>query len=126
MSLGNDVTTGEDIEKAIENKIRGTSVAPIEPKRNVGKIVDTIAGVSNWYSWKWPIDEESSGFIFAHELPNVGDWISVLCRNPKKEARWLQRWLQPGVANHFYMSQIWLQPSSKVATCIYSTYPKIR
>ena len=75
MSLGNDVTTGEDIEKAIENKIRGTSVAHIEPKRNVGKIVDTIVGVSNWYSWKWPIDEESSGFIFARELPNVGDWI---------------------------------------------------
>ncbi|CAH1766391.1 10144_t:CDS:2, partial [Entrophospora sp. SA101] len=29
---------------------------------------------SNWYSWKWPIDEESSGFIFACELPNVDDW----------------------------------------------------
>ena len=69
MSLGNDVETGEDIEKAIRNKIRGTSVAHIEPKRNVGKIVDTIVGVSNWYSWKWPIDEEYSvevgtGFIF--------------------------------------------------------------
>ncbi|CAH1770319.1 6193_t:CDS:2, partial [Entrophospora sp. SA101] len=59
VSLGNDVETGEDIEKAIRNKIQGTSVAHIEPKRNVGKIVDTIVGVSNWYSWKWPIDEES-------------------------------------------------------------------
>jgi len=75
VSLGNDLTTGEDIEKAIENKIRGTSVAHIEPKRNVGKIVDTIAGVSDWYSWKWPIDEEYSGFIYARELPNVGDWV---------------------------------------------------
>lgn len=52
MSLGNDLTTGEDIEKAIENKIRGTFVAHIEPKRNVGKIVDTIAGVSDLCSWK--------------------------------------------------------------------------
>ncbi|CAJ0843966.1 2348_t:CDS:10 [Entrophospora sp. SA101] len=41
---------------------------------NLQDTIDTIAGVSDWYSWKWPIDEESSGFIFARELPNVGDW----------------------------------------------------
>jgi len=38
----------------------------------------------------------------------------------KKKVKWLQRWLQPGDINHFYMSQIWLQPPSKIATSNYT------
>src|SRR5436309_13978377 len=70
------------------------------------------------------------GIIFTHGLCiyiyYIGDAIIIIKKKyprvvfhvaiQKRKGKWSQRWLQPGVANHFYMSQIWLQPLSKIAT----------
>ncbi|RHZ88774.1 hypothetical protein Glove_21g132 [Diversispora epigaea] len=73
--LGNDLTSGEKIETAIEH-LRGTSVAHLEPNRNTGNQVKTLTGISEWYFWQWPSEGIYSGYIQARTLPNVGQWIS--------------------------------------------------
>ncbi|RHZ53218.1 hypothetical protein Glove_444g25 [Diversispora epigaea] len=73
--LGNDLTSGEKIETAIEN-LCGTSVAHLEPNRNTGNQVKTLTGISKWYFWKWLCEGTYSGYIRARTLPNVGKWIS--------------------------------------------------
>lgn len=75
VSLGNDLKSGSDIESAVKN-LRGTSIAHLEPKRDIEKRVKTLAGVSDLYFWQWPISGEYSGFIRACTLPNVGDWVN--------------------------------------------------
>src|SRR5688572_18245619 len=55
-------------------------------------------------------------------LENALKYISVPCRNPKKETKVVAKVVATSVANHFYMSQIWLQPSQRIATSIYKIY----
>ena len=74
VQLGNDLTSGEKIEAAIDH-LRGTSVAHLEPNRNTGNQVKTLAGISNWYFWQWPCEGTYSGYIQVRTLPNVGEWI---------------------------------------------------
>jgi hypothetical protein len=75
VSLGNNLKTGNDIESSVKT-LRGTSIAHLEPKRNIEKRVKTLAGVSDLYFWQWPISGEYSGFICGRVLPNVGDWVN--------------------------------------------------
>nr|CAG8531345.1 6372_t:CDS:2 [Entrophospora candida] len=64
-----------DIESAVK-KLYGTSIAHLEPKRDIEKRVKILAGVSDLYFWQWPINGEYSGFICGHALPNVEDCVN--------------------------------------------------
>ena len=67
---------GTDIEKAIKD-IWGTSVAHLQPNRKEQINVKTLAGISNWFEWKWPNEGDLAGYIQTRELPHIGEWINI-------------------------------------------------
>ncbi|CAG8448960.1 336_t:CDS:10 [Scutellospora calospora] len=74
VQLGYNINERENIVEAIKN-IKGTSVANIQPNRNYKGIKKPkLSGISNWFEFKWPIEEELIGFICARALPHFGTW----------------------------------------------------
>ncbi len=67
--LGFDLTTGEDIEKALDG-LSGTSTAYLKPNRNQRNQsnVKTISGISNWFEWSWPVEGSLAGYVCACDL----------------------------------------------------------
>ena len=73
--MGFDLTSGNDIEKAMEN-LSGTSIAHLQPNRKIRKKsnINTIQGISDWSEWCWPVEGPEAGFICARPLPGFGKW----------------------------------------------------
>lgn len=72
--------------------------------------VKTIPGISKYFYWEWPVEEELAGFIRARSLPHIGSWtqfspaeISDLC-----DGSILQP--QPTVSTHTQASSSWTMP----------------
>ncbi|CAG8807693.1 14703_t:CDS:1, partial [Racocetra persica] len=68
-----DVTVEQDIENAIK-RIKGTSVANLNPIRDRGSGNNILPGNSNWFEWQWPTTGEFSGCIKARDIPGIGEW----------------------------------------------------
>ncbi|RIB07733.1 hypothetical protein C2G38_2213513 [Gigaspora rosea] len=50
--------------------VSGTHIAEITPNRDSEKPkLGTIPGITSWNKWKWPDDENESGFICTRGLP---------------------------------------------------------
>ncbi|CAG8739849.1 18719_t:CDS:1, partial [Gigaspora rosea] len=87
---------GEDIGEVIKD-ISGMHIAEIMPNQQYGSYCylllinanfkdiiilmvkdkpkfGTIPGIIYWNEWKWPDDEDETGFICAHGLPGFGQW----------------------------------------------------
>ncbi|UZO25182.1 uncharacterized protein OCT59_017462 [Rhizophagus irregularis] len=75
--LGFDLTTGEDIEKALDG-LSGTAIAYLKPNRDQRSQsnVKTIPGISNWFEWSWPTEGPLAGYICARDLPNFGEMMT--------------------------------------------------
>jgi len=72
--LGFDLTTGEDIEKALDG-LSDTSTAYLKLNRNQRNQsnVKTISGISNWFEWSWPVEGSLAGYVCACDLPGLGE-----------------------------------------------------
>jgi hypothetical protein len=68
--LGNSISGGEDIVNA-NKTLAGTYFAKLIPDRSKKISVGTISGISNYFTFVWPIAERE-GIIEAYEIPNYG------------------------------------------------------
>jgi hypothetical protein len=68
--LGNSISTGKDIVNANKN-LAGTSFAKLIPDRSKKISIGTIPGISNYFTFMWPIGEKE-GTIEAYEIPHYG------------------------------------------------------
>jgi hypothetical protein len=68
--LGNSIYSGEDIVNANKD-LAGTHFAKLIPDRSKKVSVNTIPGISNYFTFMWPIGEQE-GIIKAYEIPNYG------------------------------------------------------
>jgi len=104
--LGFDLTTGEDIEKALDG-LSGTSTAYLKPNRNQRSQsnVKTIPGISNWFEWTWPI--ELAGCVCARDLPDFGD-IKIFSMSKFIKTELVQP--EPMVGKHSEVTSKWTMP----------------
>ena len=109
--LGFDITSGEDIEKAIEN-LSGTLVANINPNRaqRASVKIGTIPGNSDLYEWHWPTEGSLAGYICARPLPGFGDWKNW---SPIQLRKWKSSEIeqpQPCISEHSTPQKNWTMP----------------
>ena len=106
--MGFDLTTGEDIEKALDG-LSGTSTAYLKPNRNQRNQsnVKTIPGISNWFEWSWPIEGSLAGCVCARDLPGFGE-TKIFSMNKFTKTELVQP--EPTVGEHSEVTSKWTMP----------------
>lgn len=106
--LGFDLSTGEDIERALDG-LSGTSTAYLKPNRDQRNQsnVKTIPGISNWFEWSWPTEGPLAGYVCARDLPNFGE-IKTFSMSKFTKTELVQP--KPTVGEHSEVSSKWTMP----------------
>ena len=70
-----------------------------------------MAGISNWFEFQWPIDEEFSGFVRGRALPNFGKWNdfspSIISKSMKGDEQYRPN---PLISTHTNTDSKWIIP----------------
>ncbi|RHZ81982.1 hypothetical protein Glove_115g1 [Diversispora epigaea] len=109
VKLGYEITSGEDIEKAISN-LSDTHVANLQPNRereNEKQKLRTISGIRNWNEFTWIYNGEEADHIYSRPLPKFGELNKFspdkIKKNNKKQINYLA---QSYYLSTFYSSKI--------------------
>ncbi|CAG8788812.1 30902_t:CDS:2, partial [Racocetra persica] len=115
--LGFDVTTSEDIEKAIRNLSR-TSTTHIQPNRKNRKKsnIKTILEISNYSEWTWPVERPHAGFICSRPLPGFGKPNYISSTQIYKLLKSDIEQSQPEYSDHTVPQETWMMPICHLST----------
>jgi hypothetical protein len=79
-------------------------------KENKGNKIKTIPGISNYFEWRWPDEEELDGCIQARALPHIGKWETF---TPNQISNWAKDGIhmpQPQISPHTTSNSSWKIP----------------
>jgi hypothetical protein len=72
--------------------------------------IKTIKGISNFFYWEWPCQDQYEGYIRARPLPHIGNWnnfspsyIADLWNSPLHQPR-------PSISQHTIPKNQWTIP----------------